>query len=207
MSIVFYQAPYSSASPVAWALAELSVPHRTVTFDLHKDDHKKPEFLALNPNGRVPTLVVDGTPMFEALAIMQWLSDRHGVERRVWPAASSPARLTALSWTTWAYVTFGPIVTRLLLANGSRFGKELNHLGQAAFAQKELDSLLTILAGQLGEKAYLLGEAFSMVDLVVSSTVGYATFCGVSLGAHPTLAAWFARSQERPSLSASQQSP
>jgi len=76
MSIVFYSAPMSSASPVESALAELGVPHEKVSFDLSATRHKQPAFLKLNPNGKVPTLVVDGTPMFEALAIMQWLGDR-----------------------------------------------------------------------------------------------------------------------------------
>src|SRR6187549_3676485 len=52
MSITFYTAPFSSASPVACALTELKVPHERVTFDLTKSNHKTPEFLALNPNGR-----------------------------------------------------------------------------------------------------------------------------------------------------------
>lgn len=95
MSIVFYTATWSSAAPVAYALAELGVPHEQVTLDLEAGDQRKPEFLALNPNGKVPTLVVDGTPMFEGLAIVLWLGDRYGVERGQWPHADAPARFEA----------------------------------------------------------------------------------------------------------------
>lgn len=63
MSITFYSALMSSATPVTWALAELQVPHESVKLDLSKGDQKKPEFLALNPNGKVPTL-----PRVRALA-------------------------------------------------------------------------------------------------------------------------------------------
>src|SRR3954469_24977510 len=101
MSMVFYAAPQSSSSPVACALQELGVPHERVNLNLAAGEQRKPEYLALNPNGKVPLLVVDGTPMFEALAILQWLGDRYGVEKKLWPAADSPARLEALSWTTW----------------------------------------------------------------------------------------------------------
>ncbi|MFZ4380662.1 MAG: glutathione S-transferase family protein, partial [Sandarakinorhabdus sp.] len=45
-----------------------------------------PDYLALNPNGKVPTLTVDGAPMFEALAIQLWLGHTYGVERGLWPA-------------------------------------------------------------------------------------------------------------------------
>ena len=69
MSIVFYWSPFSSASPIACALAELQVPQERVKVDLKAGEQRRPEFLALNPNGKVPTLTVDGAPLFEALAI------------------------------------------------------------------------------------------------------------------------------------------
>jgi glutathione S-transferase len=95
MSITFYAAPQSSASPVACALRELAVPHERINLNLAAGDQRKPEYLALNPNGKVPLLVVNGTPMFEAIAIMQWLGDKYGVEKGLWPSADSPARLEA----------------------------------------------------------------------------------------------------------------
>jgi len=91
MSITFYAAPQSSASPVSCALRELGVPHERVNLNLAAGDQRKPEYLALNPNGKVPLLVVDGTPLFEALAILQWLGDTYGVDKGLWPAAGSPA--------------------------------------------------------------------------------------------------------------------
>src|SRR3954468_7349001 len=125
MSIKFCYAPMSSATPVAWALAELGVPHEAIKFDLKAKDQRKPDFMALNPNGKVPTLVVDGTPMFEALAIMQWLGDRYGVQQGLWPSADSSARLEAMSWTTWAYVSLGPVVNRRRFASDERLAAEL----------------------------------------------------------------------------------
>ena len=73
----------------------------------------RPDFLALNPNGKVPTLTVDGAPMFEALAIQLWLGETYGVERGLWPAPGTPERLQALSWCAWAYVSYGAVLTRL----------------------------------------------------------------------------------------------
>src|SRR5690606_22457152 len=141
MSIVFYAAPMSSATPVSWAIAELEVPHERVTLNLAAGDTRKPEFLRLNPNGKVPTLVVDGTPMFEALAIMTWLGDRYGVARGLWPAADSPARLEALSWSTWAYVSYGAVVNRLAYASSERIDSSLRSEGQAKIARDELQTL------------------------------------------------------------------
>ena len=70
--------------------AELGVPHQSVKLDLSQGDQRKPEFLALNPNGKVPTITVDGAPMFEALAIELWLGHTYGVKSGLWPAGGTP---------------------------------------------------------------------------------------------------------------------
>lgn len=202
MSIVFYGAPMSSATPVAWALAELGVAHEKVVIDLASGAQRKPEFLRLNPNGKVPTLVVDGTPMFEALAIQQWLGDRYGVEKGLWPASDAPARLRALSWGTWAYVTVGAALSRLFFATGERFGADFRNEAQVAYARNEIDGLLGLLDAQFEASPYLLGDSFSLADLTVASTLGYAASTGVSLAGHATLRGWLERCQARPAMAA-----
>jgi len=198
MTITLYAAPMSSATPVLTALTELEVPHEMVPMDLSAGDQRKPDFLALNPNGKVPTLVVDGTPMFEALAIMQWLGDRFGVERGLWPASDAPERLVALSWSTWAYVTFGSALTRFIYAESDRIPAELHHPPQAEHMSKELQQLLGLLDARLASCPFLLGDDFSLADLIVGCCVTYGTFCGVSIQTHAHVQAWLARFQARP---------
>src|SRR6266545_4462922 len=98
MALIFYYAPMSSATPVYWALEELGVPFEKVKLDLRAGDQKKPEFLKINPNGQVPALVGDGTPMFESVAILLHLGERYGVDKKLWPAAGTPERMGAMSW-------------------------------------------------------------------------------------------------------------
>jgi glutathione S-transferase len=198
MSIVFYTAPWSSAAPVACALAELGVPHERVTFNLAAGDQKKPEFLALNPNGQVPTLVVDGTPMFEGLAILIWLGDHHGVECGLWPRADALARLEALSWCAWTYVTYGSWLKTLLRATGE--ATEYHNTAQAALAKREIGALLDILEARLSRQKHMLGAEYSLVDLVVASAVGYGTFIGASIDDRPHVKAWLEGTQSRPSF-------
>lgn len=199
MSIVFYSAQHSSASPVASALAELALPHELVSFDLTKSDHRRPEYLALNPNGKVPTLVVDGKPMFEALAIQIWLGDRYGVERGLWPAFDDPARMQALAWCAWAYVSYGSIIGRLQYASSERVDAALHNKPQAELAARQLDELLGILDAHLGEHGNILGGDFSLADLCVASVVGYSLWFGVSLANHPHAKRWLDRFQARDS--------
>lgn len=202
MSITFYRAPMSSAIPVAWALSELSVPHEAVTFDLKAKEQKRPEFLKLNPNGKVPTLVVDGVPMFEALAINIWLGERFGVEKGMWPAPGTLSAGEALSWSTWAYVTYGSMATRVFLASGRWHGEGFENAAQLAVAKKEIAELHRILDERLAERAFILGSAFTLVDLVVASAVGYASAGGISVTDYPRLKAWLETCQARPACRA-----
>ena len=198
MTITLYAAPMSSAIPVVHAIEELGVPHELVLLDLQAGDQKKPDFLALNPNGKVPTLVVDGTPMFEALAIMQWLGERYGVERGLWPAADAPERLEALSWSTWMYVSFSGVFKRLIFATSDLVDASLHYEGQAELARAELQDMLAILDMRLASRDYLVGDHFTLVDLIVGGGIAYATFVGVSTKGHDNVEKWLARFQERP---------
>lgn len=199
-SIVFYSSGFSSATPVAAALRELDVPHECVRLDLQRGDQRTPEHLARNPNGKVPTLVVDGTPMFEALAIMQWLGDRFGVERGLWPAADAPERLPALSWSTWAYVTYSAAIQRLNLATSEKAPAELRSEAYAAYARSQVEELLTVLDGYLGDRTYLLGDTYSLADLIAGCALAWGTYCGATTEAHPHVHAWLERVRARPAI-------
>ena len=199
MSLVFYTAPNSSASPVSSALFELNVPHERVVFDLAKNEQRSPQFLALNPNGKVPTLIVDGTPMFEALAILNYLGDSYGVERELWPAPSTPEHLTARSWSTWAYVSYGTNLTTLHACASLSAKEQLAPL--AALAHSRLTELLDILEARLSGQPFMLGDKYSLLDLIVGSVVGYGTWLGASVEGHPHVKEWVASFQARPSYS------
>ena len=196
MSLVLYWHPMSSATPIACALAELGVPHERVKVDITTGEQRRPEFLALNPNGKVPTMTVDGAPMFEALAMELWLGERYGVERGLWPAAGTPAQLQAFSWCTWAYVTYGAQLIRLQAARD--MGTPDDAHGQAG--HQAMDQLLALLDARLAKQPWMLGEAYSLVDLSVGSVIGYSAYIGAPIDKHPNVQAWLARVQARPAM-------
>jgi glutathione S-transferase len=198
MSIVLYWHPMSSATPVACALAELDVPHERIKVDIRTGEQRRPEFLALNPNGKVPTLTVDGAPMFETLAIQLWLGEQYGVARGLWPAAGTPERLQAMSWCAWAYVTFGAVLVRLVVA--TQGDAALRHETHAAAARDGLDQLLGLLDARLAGQPWMLGAGYSLVDLVVGSVIGYSAYMGAPVASHPHVQAWLAKVQARPAM-------
>lgn len=197
MSLVFYWHPMSSATPIACALAELGIAHDRVRIDIRNGEQRTPEYLAINPNGKVPCLVVDGTPIFEGLAIHLWLGERFGVERGLWPAADTPERLQAMSWCAWAYVTYMAVIGRLRLATAD---DALRDARQADAASSDAKRLLEVLDERLGGNAWMLGAQYSLADLVVAQVVGYGTYVGAGVDDYPAVAAWLAQVQARPAM-------
>jgi glutathione S-transferase len=198
MSIVFYWYPMSSASPVACALAELDLPHERIKIDIRAGEQHRPDFLVLNPNGKVPMLTVDGAPMFEALAIQLWLGETYGVERGLWPAASTPERLQAFSWCAWAYVSYGAVLTRLHRAT---LGDEvLRSSSHADAVRAELNGLLALLDTRLAHQQWMLGDAYSLVDLLVGSVMGYSAYVGAPVADHAHVQRWLGQVQARPAM-------
>ena len=198
MSLKLFAAPMSSATPVVNALAELDLDCEIVMLDLQAGDQRQPAYLAINPHGVVPTLVVDGTPLFETVEILQWLGDAHGVQRGLWPAAGTPERLAALSWTSWAYVSYGALVYTLNFAQGPNVDASVHHAPLAAEVRSRIDAALGRLDAQLATQPFLLGDAFTLVDLTVAGVVTYSTYCGVAVDGHPHVQAWLQAFQSRP---------
>ncbi len=197
MSLVFYWHPTSSASPVASALAELEVPHERVLIDIRGGEQRTPEYLAINPNGQVPCLVVDGTPMFEGLAILLWLGGRYGVDRGLWPSYGTSEQLQALSWSSWAYVSYGATINRAWLAT---MDGPLRDPDQAAAALASADAMLGVLDRHLAGRAWALGEAYSLVDLILARVIVYGTYVGAKVDPHPHVQAWLQKVMARPAM-------
>ena len=96
MTILYYS-PGAASFLVHWLLIELRIPHELRAVDFASKQQKSADYLALNPNGVVPTLVLDGRPMVEAAAIALHLADMHP-EAKLAPAIGDPARRDCLQW-------------------------------------------------------------------------------------------------------------
>jgi glutathione S-transferase len=101
-----YFSPGSSSMAVHIALHEIGVPFETKSLSFHKKEHRSPDFLALNPAGKVPTLVVDGTPITEVAACLFYLARRFP-EARLLPA-DPVAEAQAVSWMSFVASTLHP---------------------------------------------------------------------------------------------------
>jgi glutathione S-transferase len=199
-----YYWPRSSATRVQWALEELGIEHEKIRLDGDKAFLRTPEFLAINPNGRIPALVDDGANLFESLAIIMHLGDKYGVERGLWPAPGQPARGEAFSWMVWGVVQLNYYLFEYIyhgLDTAFSLPKEQRSADIAAQSKAGWEKHLAVLDGRLDGRTWILGDAFTLADVALASYVMQArAMARLSLEAVPHVKAWFDRCKTRPAF-------
>lgn len=204
MALTLYYHPHSTAAVALWELAELGIPYEKVKLDLSgKRDQDRPEFRALNPNGKVPVLVDQGTPIFESAAITMHLGEQFGVAKDVWPAAGV-RRAEAMKWVVWTNVTLVEAFSRWWSNTTDQVPAEQRNAATAKLAREQTDQLLRILDQALAGKTWLLGDTFTLADIHTVSFIGYFQMCGLDLAPHANIVAWLRRAEARPSHAAFQ---
>jgi glutathione S-transferase len=198
MSLTFYYAPMTSATRIHWALEELGVPYEKVRLDLAAGDQRKPEYLALNPNGKIPLIVADGQPIYESLAILVYLGETYGVDKGLFPALGHE-RGQALTWMAWANVTLADAISRII-RNGDRFPAEQRNEIARDLAKKDLVELWGQVEKALETREYLVGDHFTLVDLAVGGFVMATGRFGVEIGHLKRVQAWAGKATQRPAM-------
>lgn len=168
--IVFYFNPRSRAQMVHWMLEEVGVPYKTVLVDFQKQEHKTPEFLAINPMGKLPTIVYDGVTVTETAAIITFLADMFP-QAGLAPAANDPKRGTYYRWLYFAAGCFEPALLDTML-------KRPEVEQKAAVGYGSYPEVLNALKGALTPGPYLLGDTFSAADVYVGSEINWAMMFG-----------------------------
>lgn len=196
MSLTFYHSPMSTATITHLVLAELGVPFDKIQLDLRKGETHTPEFMHLNPNGKVPLIVHDGTPIWESAAITMYLGEVFGVEKGLYPAPG-PQRGQAMTWITWTNVTFGDTVGRWMRNTSEWTPTEQHNAKAGEAAQADMQNCLRILNDALEGKPFLLGS-YTVADTHVNSFTDWLRFMKVDLSAYEHIRAWSQRCAARP---------
>jgi len=189
MSIVYYYAPMSTAVRTTWAVEELGVPCERRQVDIRGKETKTEAFLKLNPNGVVPLLVVDGTPIFESTAILLYLGETYGVDKGLYPPPGLK-RAESLKWIIWANVGFFDPMSRWTRNAGGLGPPDQQNAKAAEAAKKDLDAAVKILDDALAGKSYLVDDKFSLADLAASSYFGWLGFLGYDWSSFKNVDAW-----------------
>lgn len=196
MSLTFFYAPMSTASVTTMVLSELEVPCEKVKVDLKAGDTKKPDFLKLNPNGKVPVLVHDGTPIWESAAITMYLGEMFGVEKKLYPAPG-PKRAEAMKWIVWANVTLGDAVRRFTSNTLDWFPADQRNAKAGEAGKAEMHNCMRILDEALAGKEFLVGD-YTLADTHLNSFTDWLRHMKFDLTPYARVEAWSKRCSARP---------
>jgi glutathione S-transferase len=196
MSLTFYYAPMSTASITELVLEELGTPCEKVKLDIQKGETKKPEFLKLNPNGKVPTLVHDGTAVWESAAITMYLGETFGVEKKLYPAPGLK-RAEAMKWIVWTNVTLGDAVGRFTRNTMDWIPADQRNAKAGEVAQKDVADCLRVLDDSLRDKQFLVGE-YTLADTHLHSIVDWIRSMKIDFAPFQQIDAWSKRCAARP---------
>jgi GSH-dependent disulfide-bond oxidoreductase len=193
--IDFYTAATPNGHKVSIALEELALPYTLHALDLGALDQKKPEYLAINPNGRIPAIVDRDNgdfAVFESGAILVYLAERTG---RLWPA-DAKGRSVTLQWLMFQMGGVGP-----MMGQANVFFRYFPEKLPAAISryQNESRRLFEVLERRLGEVEYLAGE-YSIADIATFPWVRIHDWAGVSVDGLPHLQRWLAAIAARPAV-------
>jgi glutathione S-transferase len=210
MSLTFYFAPMSTASLTEAVLAELGTPCERVKLDITAGDTQKSEFLKVNPNGRVPVIVHEGTAIWESAAITMYLGEMFGVDAKLYPAPG-PKRGEAMKWIVWSNVNLAEAGGRLSasLPTESDGAVQPNSLDWVPPEQRspialekasaDLAGYLSILNDGLADQSFLLGD-YSLVDTHLHGIVGWISSMTIDLTPFPNVTQWLQRCSDRPAI-------
>lgn len=170
-------------------LEEAGVPYELRYVDLSKGEHKAPELLAKNPMGKLPVLVDGDTVVTETAAIGLYLADRYAAGRLA-PALEDPARGTYFRWSLFAPSVIEP--GAMAKVSGWDFKP-----GSAGWGTYE--AMMASIDHALTGKDYLLGERFSMADVVMGGTLRYMVMFKM-IEPSAVVTEYLARLAKRPAL-------
>ncbi|HRF83099.1 MAG TPA: glutathione S-transferase family protein [Pseudoxanthomonas sp.] len=198
MSVVLYASPGSASLVVHWLLLELGIDHELRLLDFARREQKSPEYLALNPIGRVPTLLIDGQVLTESAAIAMHLADLHP-QARLAPTPGTPARGDYYRWMCFCVYTLMPAYRAWFYPDepaGAEHADAARECarGQIEAAWQQVDDHLR------RNGPWMLGAERSAVDFVLTMLMRWSRNMPRPVDAWPALHAYAQRMKALPSF-------
>ena len=192
----------SRAIRCIWTLEELGLDYEQVPLNPHAGETRTPEYLALNPSGKIPTLVHDDFVLTESIAINHYLAS-------TFPGSLVPRDTRALArlqqWTSWAVTELEPPMVAIM-REGRRSTEQIDQTRIANSHAEVHQTVDRILERHLAQQSQILpGSDFTLADLNVACVVNSMPMLGLDLAPHPKVAAWLQRCLARPAWQRAQE--
>ena len=193
--IKLYGISGSRALRSLWAAEEIGLEYEHVPVHF-AGDSKKPEYLAINPNGRVPALVDGDLVLFESQAINLYLARRYG--GALWPEGEDD-QARAIQWSFWGMTEIEPPIMTAFL-NRVMLPEAQRDAAAADQAEKQIARPLDVLEKHLEGRNSLLGDAFTIADLNLAGVLSMSAMGKIDLSGWPNVTRWLGACTSRPSF-------
>lgn len=190
---------YTSKTPngrkISVMLEELGVPYTVIPVDLGKGDQFKPDFLAMNPNNKIPVIkdLENGQVVFESGAILVYLAEKYG---RLLPAGGAE-KVAVLEWLFFQMASVGPMMGQLFHFRNYQGEPQTYPIERFS---TEVNRIFKVLETRLAAAPYLGGADYSIADIATYPWVKLGAFLGVDLDQLPGVSAWLERVGTRPAV-------
>ena len=189
--LTLYHAAPSRSSVVRWMLEELGQPYDLVLLSLAKEDQRKPEYLAINPMGKVPSLKHGDAVVTEVAAICTYLADEFPHARLNIPVGD-PRRGPYLKW-----LFFSPTCIEAAVLDKAAPRKETPRRGMVGYG--DFDTVMDVVGKGVARGPYLMGDQFTAADVVVGSMLRWGMMFNL-LPERPEFRAYVDRLEQRAAL-------
>jgi len=192
-ALKLYGGRYGSSLRCHWALNEAGAEYETVALNMKEGEHKKPEFLAVNPNGQVPAMVDGEFKLFESLAINDYVAEKFmpGLT-----GSNAEEKALVLQWSIWSGVNLHHNFNKLISYRWTGM-KDEKVMAEAKMA---LDRFMPVLEKALEGKSFLVGERFSLADINVCAILTYNKENDYDMTAYKNVIAWMNALMSRPAF-------
>ncbi|HET6970804.1 MAG TPA: glutathione S-transferase family protein, partial [Phenylobacterium sp.] len=163
--LVFYTHPMSRGRITRWMLEEVGQPYRTVILD-YETTLKGPEYLAINPMGKIPAITHGGQVVTEAAAICAYLADAFP-QAKLAPASGSPLRGPFYRWLFFGAGAIEPAV------GAKAMGWEAPPERRRMLGYGCMEDVLNTLELGLTDREFLVGDSFTAADLYIGAQLGW----------------------------------
>lgn len=203
--IKLYGITASRAFRCYWMAEELGIAYQRDNLDFRSEALREPSYLAINPNGRIPTLTDGGYVLWESMAINLYLASKYRDDVDLWPDTLEAQGL-AYQWSFWVmteleHPLLSVLMHRRVLPEDKRDSQKL------ARNEGVIKRPLEILDQSLAERSYLCGNRFTVADLNVAAVLTWSKPARFSLKPYPHLDAWLKRCLDRPARKRAQIDP
>lgn len=186
--VTLFHAPNTRSTGVLTLLEELGADYELKVLSMKAGDLRKPEYLAVNPMGKVPAIQHEGALVTEQIAIFQYLADLYA-DRGLAPQMGESLRGPFLRWLAFYGASFEPAVVDRALK------REPAPQGMAPYG--DYDTMLKTLTDQLARGPWILGERFSAADVLWGAALAWTTMFGI-VTVTPVIQAYIERANARP---------